>query len=224
MDADLQHPSEPPRTVFFRSTPGVSRRHARSRTISAVAFRRHRDRRRARGVEAAWAAANLLAGRERGRRGEGGAPPRPRPSPSSRSTPKIGVMSRNPAIGGLARGRRPRDRRDGRRHGPRRRRLRHPVQGPQHLQGPGGAARALCDKHAYAARGARLIASRPDIAVIGGRSSASSSKAARSRASSSRVQRATASPSPRPLSCSPPARSCGLMHTGESQTPGGRSR
>jgi len=113
------------------------------------------------GVEAAWAAANLL-------------PREPGEPPSvalvTIDPAKIGVMSCNPAIGGLAKGQivREIDALGGLMG------LAADATGIQFkvLNTSKGAAvhgpRAQCDKHAYAEAVQRLIASRPEIEVIAG--------------------------------------------------------
>ena len=113
------------------------------------------------GVEAAWAAANLL-------------PRAPGEGPSvalvTLDPSKIGVMSCNPAIGGLAKGQivREIDALGGLMA------LAADATGIQFkvLNTSKGAAvrgpRAQCDKHAYADAVQRLIASRPEIEVIAG--------------------------------------------------------
>lgn len=112
------------------------------------------------GVEAAWAAANLL-------------PVRPGESPTvalvTADPSKIGVMSCNPAIGGLAKGQivREIDAMGGLMA------LATDAAGIQFkvLNTSKGEAvhgpRAQCDKHAYARAVQALIASRPEIEVIG---------------------------------------------------------
>jgi tRNA uridine 5-carboxymethylaminomethyl modification enzyme len=126
------------------------------------------------GVEAAWAAANLL-GVERG---GGGAGSRVGGGSGSRATvalvtidpSKIGVMSCNPAIGGLAKGQLVRevDALGGLMG------LATDATGIQFkvLNTSKGQAvhgpRAQCDKHAYAETVRAMIASRPEIDVIAG--------------------------------------------------------
>ncbi len=122
------------------------------------------------GVEAAWAAANLL----------GGTPLRAVSAHASESRAtvalitidptKIGVMSCNPAIGGLAKGQLVREidamgglmglaaDATGIQF-----KVLNSSRGPA-VRGP----RAQCDKHAYAEEVQRLIASRPEIEVIAG--------------------------------------------------------
>ncbi len=112
------------------------------------------------GVEAAWAAANLL-------------PVRPGESPTvalvTADPSKIGVMSCNPAIGGLAKGQivREIDAMGGLMA------LATDAAGIQFkvLNTSKGEAvhgpRAQCDKHAYARAVQALIASRPEIDVVG---------------------------------------------------------
>lgn len=113
------------------------------------------------GVEAAWAAANLL-----GRDGSG----RPSIALITLDPTKIGVMSCNPAIGGLAKGQLVRevDALGGLMG------LATDATGIQFkvLNTSKGAAvhgpRAQCDKHAYAQTVQRMISSRPEIEVIAG--------------------------------------------------------
>ena len=109
------------------------------------------------GVEAAWAAANLL-------------PPTARVALVTLDPAKVGVMSCNPAIGGLAKGQLVREvdalgglmglatDATGIQF-----KLLNTSKGPA-VQGP----RAQCDKHAYARAVQWLIASRPSITVIAG--------------------------------------------------------
>jgi tRNA uridine 5-carboxymethylaminomethyl modification enzyme len=163
------------------------------------------------GVEAAWAAANLLG------------------SPGSVALvtldpAKIGVMSCNPAIGGLAKGQivREVDALGGLMG------LATDATGIQFkvLNTSKGAAvrgpRAQCDKHAYAEWVQRAFAGRPEITVVGG-------SVERLVVDSGRIAGVVvATPTgPVPLGASAVVLTTGtfmrgLMHTGESKTPGGR--
>ncbi|HPO93824.1 MAG TPA: tRNA uridine-5-carboxymethylaminomethyl(34) synthesis enzyme MnmG [Phycisphaerales bacterium] len=180
------------------------------------------------GVEAAWAAANLLAGREGGRSG-GGEERRtasvPRVALVTLDPAKIGVMSCNPAIGGLAKGQIVREidamggvmglaaDASGIQF-----KVLNTSKGPA-VHGP----RAQCDKHAYARAVQTLIASRPDIAVIGG-------SVERLVVENGTIAGVIVAGAPgHSLALAAPAVVLttgtfmrGLMHTGESQTPGGR--
>ena len=164
------------------------------------------------GVEAAWAAANML--------GRPGAVALVTMDPG-----KIGVMSCNPAIGGLAKGQvvREIDALGGVMG------LAADATGIQFkvLNTSKGAAvhgpRAQCDKHAYAHAVQRLIASRPEISVIGG--SVDRLLVDRTRIAGVAVRAADSSE----IILSAPAVVLttgtfmrGLMHTGEARTRGGR--
>ena len=188
------------------------------------------------GVEAAWAASAILAGRE-----SGGRPARVALLTLDPST--IGVMSCNPAIGGLAKGQivREIDALNGVMG------LAADATGIQFrvLNTSKGAAvrgpRAQCDKHAYAHCVQRLLASRANITVIGGgveRLLVDDQRIIRG------VQITPATRAPRDPGAPMATRAFmasaattltaravvlttgtfmrGLMHTGESQTPGGR--
>ncbi len=164
------------------------------------------------GVEAAWAAANLFR------------------EPASVALvsldpSKIGVMSCNPAIGGLAKGQIVRE--IDALHGLMA--LATDATGIQFrvLNTSKGAAvhgpRAQCDKHAYAREVQRLIASRPEITVIPGSVERLIVESAHIRGV------AIAAPDGSRIELSAPAVVLttgtfmrGLMHTGEKQTPGGR--
>jgi tRNA uridine 5-carboxymethylaminomethyl modification enzyme len=197
------------------------------------------------GVEAAWAAANLL----------GSLPGTPSLREGSRvSAPialitldptKIGVMSCNPAIGGLAKGQLVREidamgglmglasDATGIQF-----KVLNQSKGPA-VQGP----RAQCDKHAYAKAVQLLIASRPEIEVIGGSVERLVVEGHRLVAVDVRLNEPGASATgpmrPRSLEEDPALTlgvrlRCeaavlttgtfmrGLMHTGEAKTPGGR--
>ncbi|MBC7773450.1 MAG: tRNA uridine-5-carboxymethylaminomethyl(34) synthesis enzyme MnmG [Pyrinomonadaceae bacterium] len=120
------------------------------------------------GAEAAWAAANLLACSPGN--GANGESPRPTVAFVTLDPSKIGVMSCNPAIGGLAKGQivREIDAMGGLMG------LATDATGIQFkiLNSSKGAAvqgpRAQCDKHAYARAVQRMIASRPEIEVVAG--------------------------------------------------------
>ncbi len=193
------------------------------------------------GVEAAWAAANLL-------------PRAPGEGPSvalvTLDPSKIGVMSCNPAIGGLAKGQivREIDAMGGLMA------LAADAAGIQFkvLNTSKGAAvrgpRAQCDKHAYAEAVQRLIASRPEIEVIAGavdelvveggrvRGAVVRGRSSTHHASHTTHQEGHASAQAADVCCddvwcvlSAPAVILttgtfmrGLMHTGEAKTPGGR--
>jgi tRNA uridine 5-carboxymethylaminomethyl modification enzyme len=173
------------------------------------------------GVEAAWAAANILA--------------RPRAVALVTLDPsKIGVMSCNPAIGGLAKGQLVRE--IDALHGLMglatdatgiQFRVLNTSKGPA-VHGP----RAQCDKHAYARAVQALIASRPEIEVVHGSVERllvePIDQARRSEASwllrgvvidqaGSRVTLAA-----RAVVLTTGTFMRGLMHSGESRTPGGR--
>ncbi len=178
------------------------------------------------GVEAAWAAANVL-GRERS------------VALATLDASKIGVMSCNPAIGGLAKGQLVRevDALNGLMG------LATDATGIQFkvLNTSKGAAvhgpRAQCDKHAYAAEVHRLIASRPEIVVIQGSVERLEQGP---QGHIAHVHMATSGPGHTGSSACSDVRMCdvalsapavvlttgtfmrGLMHTGEAQTPGGR--
>jgi tRNA uridine 5-carboxymethylaminomethyl modification enzyme len=174
------------------------------------------------GVEAAWAAANLL----------GTSPLRGEPSPSvaliTQDPAKIGVMSCNPAIGGLAKGQLVREidamgglmglatDATGIQF-----KMLNTSKGPA-VYGP----RAQCDKHAYAEAVQRLIASRPEIEVIAGTVERLIVENGQLRAievqppNSGSDARFSLSAVSFVLTTGTFMR--GLMHTGESKTPGGR--
>jgi tRNA uridine 5-carboxymethylaminomethyl modification enzyme len=174
------------------------------------------------GVEAAWAAANLLGGEKS-------------VALVTLDPSKIGVMSCNPAIGGLAKGQLVREvdalgglmglatDATGIQF-----KVLNTSKGPA-VHGP----RAQCDKHAYAEEVQRLIASRPEIEVVAGSVERLVVEGGRLRG----VVVRTADDSSQltteraPVSCQLSAVSCvlttgtfmrGLMHTGESKTRGGR--
>ncbi len=162
------------------------------------------------GVEAAWAAANVI--------GRAGSVALVTLDPS-----KVGVMSCNPAIGGLAKGQLVReiDALNGLMG------LATDATGIQFKvlnAGKGPAVhgpRAQCDKHAYAAEVQRLIALRREIAVVAG-------SVERLIVEGDRV-RGVVIQADQPLTLHAPAVVLttgtfmrGLMHTGEARTPGGR--
>jgi tRNA uridine 5-carboxymethylaminomethyl modification enzyme len=190
------------------------------------------------GVEAAWAAANRLGGERT-------------VALVTLDPGKIGVMSCNPAIGGLAKGQMVReiDALGG---------LMGVVTDATGIQfkvlntSKGAAVhgpRAQCDKHAYADEVQRRIASRPEIQVIagsverliveGGRVCGVVIQGPRAAGPQGHVKRSGEEGAPDwsalavwpsdPLTLSAPAVVLttgtfmrGLMHTGESKTPGGR--
>jgi len=172
------------------------------------------------GVEAAWAAANILSG------AGAGADDDARPVALITIDPaKIGVMSCNPAIGGLAKGQLVReiDALGGVMG------LATDASGIQFrvLNTSKGAAvhgpRAQCDKHAYAEAVQLLIASRPEIDVIAG--TVERLMIEHGRIVGVLVQ----SPREGVIELRTPSVVLttgtfmrGLMHTGESKTPGGR--
>lgn len=168
------------------------------------------------GIEAAWAAANLLGG-------SAGHPV----ALVTLDPSKIGVMSCNPAIGGLAKGQIVREidalgglmalaaDATGIQF-----KVLNTSKGPA-VRGP----RAQCDKHAYADEVQRHIRSRPEIRVISGSVEELIVEAGAIRGV--RVQPADhQSPAlvlhARAVVLTTGTFMRGLMHTGESQTPGGR--
>ncbi len=172
------------------------------------------------GVEAAWAAANLLGVASPSLR-EGSSPP---VALITQDPAKIGVMSCNPAIGGLAKGQLVREidalgglmglaaDATGIQF-----KVLNTSKGPA-VHGP----RAQCDRHAYADAVQRLIASRPEIEVIPGTVEhllVENGAITGVEVASSALRF--------PLSAFAVVLTTGtfmrgLMHTGESQTPGGR--
>ncbi len=170
------------------------------------------------GVEAAWAAANLLA----------------RPGSVALITldpSKIGVMSCNPAIGGLAKGQIVREidalgglmglatDATGIQF-----KVLNTSKGPA-VHGP----RAQCDKHAYAEAVQRMVASRPEITVIGG--SVEELRISQGRITGVVIRGSGASGSLAGTTFELRASAVvlttgtfmrGLMHTGEAKTEGGR--
>ena len=172
------------------------------------------------GVEAAWAAANLLGG---------AAPGQPAPVALVTIDPgKIGVMSCNPAIGGLAKGQLVRevDAMGGLMG------LATDAAGIQFKvlntsRGPAvHGPRAQCDKHAYALAVQRLIATRPEIEVIQGtverllveRGRIIGVEVSSFAPHAARTQLLTAPA----VVLTTGTFMRGLMHTGEEQSPGGR--
>ncbi len=172
------------------------------------------------GVEAAWAAANLLPEKDFG------------PASIALVTldpTKIGVMSCNPAIGGLAKGQLVRevDALGGLMglaadatgiHF----KVLNTSKGPA-VRGP----RCQNDKHAYAEAVQQLIASRPEIEVIEG--SVETLRVARAPGADPRVTGARVRTPEHDLTLEADALVLttgtfmrGLMHTGEDRTPGGR--
>ncbi|MGE3107830.1 MAG: tRNA uridine-5-carboxymethylaminomethyl(34) synthesis enzyme MnmG [Phycisphaerales bacterium] len=175
------------------------------------------------GVEAAWAAANLCPVD----------PARPAPNATvalvTLDPSKIGVMSCNPAIGGLAKGQivREVDALGGLMG------LATDATGIQFKvlnQSKGPAVhgpRAQCDKHAYADAVQRLIASRPEIEVIPGSVEDLVIEHARVAGVVIRPSSHGAHDADRMLRAPSVVLTTGtfmrgLMHTGESKTPGGR--
>jgi len=187
------------------------------------------------GVEAAWAAANLLGGN--------GLHP-VRVALVTLDPSKVGVMSCNPANGGLAKGQLVReiDAMGGVMG------LATDAAGIQFKmlntsKGPAvWGPRAQCDKHAYAEAVQAMLAARPEIEVIAGAVDDLVVEGGEAR----RITGVVVSPSPsrggwhptNPMPCITLAQTTllsthavvlttgtfmrGLMHTGESQTPGGR--
>jgi tRNA uridine 5-carboxymethylaminomethyl modification enzyme len=162
------------------------------------------------GVEAAWAAANLLGGEKT-------------VALVTLDPTKIGVMSCNPAIGGLAKGQLVREvdamgglmglatDATGIQF-----KVLNTSKGPA-VHGP----RAQCDKHAYAEEVQRLIASRPEIEVVAGGVDRLVVEGGRItgvvvRASSDTLLTAPA------VVLTAGTFMRGLMHTGDSKTQGGR--
>jgi tRNA uridine 5-carboxymethylaminomethyl modification enzyme len=172
------------------------------------------------GVEAAWAAANLLPEKDFGRASV---------ALVTLDASKIGVMSCNPAIGGLAKGQLVRevDAMGGLMglaadatgiHF----KVLNTSKGPA-VRGP----RCQNDKHAYAEAVQELIASRPEIEVVEG--SVETLKVVRTAASGARTAGACVRTNDRDLTLEADAVVLttgtfmrGLMHTGEAKTPGGR--
>ncbi len=172
------------------------------------------------GVEAAWAAANLLPEKDFGRASV---------ALVTLDASKIGVMSCNPAIGGLAKGQLVRevDAMGGLMglaadatgiHF----KVLNTSKGPA-VRGP----RCQNDKHAYAEAVQELIASRPEIEVVEG--SVETLKVVRTAASGARTAGACVRTNDRDLTLEADAVVLttgtfmrGLMHTGEDRTPGGR--
>ncbi|MBI1190469.1 MAG: tRNA uridine-5-carboxymethylaminomethyl(34) synthesis enzyme MnmG [Tepidisphaera sp.] len=168
------------------------------------------------GAEAAWAAANVLAAH---RPGAG------RVALVTADPAKIGVMSCNPAIGGLAKGQLVREidalgglmglatDATGIQF-----RVLNTSKGPA-VHGP----RAQCDKHAYAEQVQRMIASRENIRVVAGSVEALLVEAGAVRG----VRIMTPEGRSVDLACQQVVLTTGtfmrgLMHSGETQTPGGR--
>ena len=169
------------------------------------------------GVEAAWGAANALDSHR---------PGAARVALITADPAKIGVMSCNPAIGGLAKGQLVREidalgglmglatDATGIQF-----RMLNTSKGPA-VHGP----RAQCDKHAYAEHVQAMIASRPSIRVIAG--SVEELLVSAGRVEGVRVAR-TDTQAPLDLACNFVVLTTGtfmrgLMHSGQSQTPGGR--
>ncbi|TVQ64233.1 MAG: tRNA uridine-5-carboxymethylaminomethyl(34) synthesis enzyme MnmG [Phycisphaerales bacterium] len=161
------------------------------------------------GVEAAWACANLGANA----------------ALVTLEPAKIGVMSCNPAIGGLAKGQMVRE-----------------VDAMGGLMGLAadatgimfkvlnqsrGAAvrgpRAQCDKHAYAREVRRLIASRPEITVVAGAVERIIVEHGRATGVSVRAADALLTLRAGAVVLTTGTFMRGLMHTGDARTPGGRT-
>lgn len=173
------------------------------------------------GAEAAWACANVLSGIVRG------ANEPPRIALITQDPAKIGVMSCNPAIGGLAKGQLVRE--IDALHGLMglaadasgiQFKVLNQSKGPA-VHGP----RAQCDKHAYARAVQALLASRPDIEVIAG--SVERLIVEKGKAAGVEVRHARASADVLTLLAPAVVLTTGtfmrgLMHCGEQQTPGGR--
>ncbi len=164
------------------------------------------------GVEAAWAAANILRGRAA-------------VALVTQNPHTIGVMSCNPAIGGLAKGQMVReiDALNGLMG------LAADSTGIQFkvLNTSKGAAvhapRAQCDKHAYARTVSAMITARPEITVVAGTVDRFVIEGDRVRA----VQITTPDAGQATLSAEAVVLTTGtfmrgLMHSGEQRTPGGR--
>ena len=166
------------------------------------------------GVEAAWAAANLMPFHDQARI-----------ALITLDPTKIGVMSCNPAIGGLAKGQLVREidalnglmglatDATGIQF-----RVLNTSKGPA-VHGP----RAQCDKHAYAACVQRMIAARPEIAVIAGSVEGiviEGGKAVGVRVMDAHKQLFSLSAKAVVLTTGTFMR--GLMHTGEAKIQGGR--
>ncbi|MDX2132774.1 MAG: FAD-dependent oxidoreductase [Planctomycetota bacterium] len=190
------------------------------------------------GVEAAWACANIFAAS-----GVGGTGPRPADTGPERPRPEreareprpvalvtldpgtVGVMSCNPAIGGLAKGQLVReiDAMGGLMG------LATDLTGIQFKvlnQSKGPAVhgpRAQCDKHAYAECVRALIASRPEIDVVGG--SVERLLVRDGKIEGVEVRRSDGSHETllaRAVVLTTGTFMRGLMHCGEQRTPGGR--
>jgi len=190
------------------------------------------------GVEAAWATANLLASSEPGN-------PLARVALVTLDPSKIGVMSCNPAIGGLAKGQIVREidalgglmglatDATGIQF-----KILNSSKGPA-VHGP----RAQCDKHAYAEAVQAMIASRPEIDVIPGAveellvrdgvvRGVVVGKSGKWKVESGKEEEESSFPFsgfqfPLSLTASAVVLTTGtfmrgLMHTGETKTPGGR--
>ncbi len=176
------------------------------------------------GVEAAWAAANLLSSPTPGT-------PAPRVGSNARTIAlitldptKIGVMSCNPAIGGLAKGQLVREidamgglmglatDATGIQF-----KVLNQSKGPA-VQGP----RAQCDKHAYAAAVQVMIASRPEIEVIGASVDRIIVENHKATGVIIKAPTETRLLHARAIVLTTGTFMRGLMHTGEERTPGGR--
>ncbi|MEM7623406.1 MAG: tRNA uridine-5-carboxymethylaminomethyl(34) synthesis enzyme MnmG, partial [Planctomycetota bacterium] len=172
------------------------------------------------GVEAAWAAANLLS--------VGPADPRPTVALVTLDPGKIGEMSCNPAIGGLAKGQVVREvdamgglmglaaDATGIQF-----KMLNTSKGPA-VRGP----RCQSDKHAYAEMIRAFVRSRPEIEIIAGAVEAFGFGPCGRRVTGASVRTARGDP----LTLTAPAVVLttgtfmrGLMHTGDTRTPGGRT-
>lgn len=173
------------------------------------------------GIEAAWAAANLLPCAPSGSSGDG----TPTVALVTLDPAKIGEMSCNPAIGGLAKGQLVReiDAMGGLMglladatgiHF----KVLNTSKGPA-VHGP----RCQSDKVAYAEAARAAIASRPEIAVIGGAVESLRVEGGRIAAIGVRTPGGDLLLQARAVVLTTGTFMRGLMHTGETKTPGGRS-
>ncbi len=163
------------------------------------------------GVEAAWAAANLLPGERT-------------VALITLDPGKIGVMSCNPAIGGLAKGQLVREvdamgglmglatDATGIQF-----KVLNTSKGPA-VHGP----RAQCDKHAYAEEVQRLIASRPEVEIIRGSVERLIVENGAIKGVEVKGESGTATLPARSVVLTTGTFMRGLMHTGEQKTEGGR--
>lgn len=171
------------------------------------------------GVEAAWSAANILANAHRTQPTS-----QPRVALVTLDPTKIGVMSCNPAIGGLAKGQivREIDALNGVMG------LATDAAGIQFrvLNTSKGAAvhgpRAQCDKHAYAHTVQQIIASRPEIAVVQASAEQILLNAGKVAGIRLHTPAGHIDLHAHAVVLTTGTFMRGLMHTGETQTPGGR--